>query len=405
MPGGTAGRTDGLREQNLRRTLGALSRTGTASRADLARETGLSRSTISGLVAELQASGLVVERADARARAQQGRPPVLLSFAASAGALVGLDFDHDAVRVAVADLSRTVLAERVEALDVDHAGPRALDLAADLVAAALEEAGVAPERVLGAGVALAGPVDARRDAVHPTSILPGWAGIAPAAEMERRLGVPVHADNDANLGALAEARDGAGAGVRDLVYVTVGPGIGAGLVIDGRLHHGVGGTAGELGHVQADPGGSVCRCGNRGCLESVAAVPAVLELLARSHGAGLTLDRVLELAAEDEPGALRAIGDAGRSIGAVLAGVCNVLNPELVVVGGDLAGAGEALLGPLREALALHAIRSAVSDVRVVPSALGRRAEVLGALALAAGHARMPVPEEVRLNDSRGGGT
>ncbi len=383
------GRLEGPREQNLRRVVDALLRSGSASRGDHVRATGLSRSTVSTLVAGLQASGLVVERADGRGRAQQGRPPVLLSFDASAGALVGLDFDHDAVRVAVADLSRTVLAERVRALDVDHAGAGALDLAAGLVDEALREAGVPRDRLVGAGLALAGPVDARRDAVHPSSILPGWTGIAPAAEMRARLGVPVHADNDANLGALAEARQGAGDEVADLVYVSVGPGIGAGLVFGGRLHHGVGGTAGELGHVQVDAAGTVCRCGNRGCLESVAATPAVLELLARSHGPALTLERVLALAAADEPGALRAIGDAGRTLGVVLAGVCNVLNPELVVVGGELSAAGEVLLGPLREALSLHAIRSAASDVRVVPSALGPRAEVLGALALAGEHARV----------------
>jgi predicted NBD/HSP70 family sugar kinase/biotin operon repressor len=376
----------------VRRVVDALRLAGTASRADLARQTGLSRATVSTLVAGLRARGLVVERGDGRERAQQGRPPVLLALDPSAGALVGLDFDHDAVRVAVADLSRTVLAERVRALDVDHAGPRALDLAAELVTDALAEAAVPRERVVGAGLALAGPVDARCDIVHPSSILPGWAGIAPAAEMRGRLGVPVHADNDANLGALAEARQGAGAGAQDLVYVSVGPGIGAGLVVGGRLHHGVGGTAGELGHVQVVATGSICRCGNRGCLETVAAAPAVLELLARSHGPDLTLERVLALAAQDEPGARRAIGDAGRTLGVVLAGVCNVLNPELVVVGGELSAAGEVLLGPLREALALHAIRSAASDVRVVPSALGRRAEVLGALALAAEHARVPLP-------------
>jgi predicted NBD/HSP70 family sugar kinase len=157
----------------------------------------------------------------------------------------------------------------------------------------------------------------------------------------------------------------------------------------------VGGTAGELGHVQVDAAGSVCRCGNRGCLESVAATSAVLDLLARSHGPGLTLERVLALAAADEPGALRAIGDAGRTLGLVLAGVCNLLNPGLVVVGGELSAAGDALLGPLREALALHAIRSAVGDVRVVPSSLGRRAEVLGAIALAGEHARVPLPDHV----------
>jgi predicted NBD/HSP70 family sugar kinase len=255
--------------------------------------------------------------------------------------------------------------------------------------------------VLGAGVALAGPVDARRDVVHPSTILPSWTGIAPAAELRRRLGVPVHVDNDANLGALAEWADGAGAGTRDLVYLSLGPGIGAGLIAGGRLVRGAGGTAGEIGHVEVDPGGALCRCGNRGCLETVAAAPALVELLERAHGPGISLERVLALAEADEPGARRALGDAGRMVGRVLAGVVNVLNPELVVIGGELSRAGDVLLGPLREALTLHAIRPAVADARVVAGALGARAQVLGALVLAAERARVPIPEPNTQDDRR----
>jgi predicted NBD/HSP70 family sugar kinase len=370
-----------LREHNRRRVVETLRDRGTASRAELARLTGLSRSTVSTLIAELQENGLVVERdAAPDGVAPQGRPPVLLSLDRSAGAVVGLDFGHADVRVAVADLSRTILAERVVEMDVDHAGTGALDAAAELVADALDEAGIDRRRVLAAGMALSGPVDHEEDRVHRSAILPSWGGIRPGAELSRRIDVPVHIENDANLGALAEVTMGAARGVEDAIYLMIGAGVGAGIMVGGRLLHGAGGTAGELGHVLVDDNGLICRCGNRGCLETIAGGPAVVELLRRTYGADLTLEAVLEHVAAGDPGAVRAVTDAGHAVGLVIASLCNVLNPEAIVIGGELAAAGEALLEPVRTAIERHAIRPAADDVRVVPSELGERAEVLGAL-------------------------
>src|SRR3954449_5020680 len=258
------GALEALREGNRARLVDALRRSGTASRADLARATGLSRSTVSSLVADLQERGVVAERGDDRTRA--GRPGMLLALDPSAGAAVGVDFGHSHLRVAVADLSSTVLAERLEALDVDHRADEALDRAVQLVDAVLAEAGVARERVLGAGMGLPGPIDRRTGTVGSSVILPGWAGVRAGEAMSARLGLPVAVDNDANLGALAEIAVGAGRGLDDVVYVKIASGIGAGLVLGGRLHHGATGVAGELGHVQVRPDGAVCRCGNRGCL-------------------------------------------------------------------------------------------------------------------------------------------
>lgn len=390
------GSLESLRAHNRRRVIDALRSRGTASRAEIARHTGLSRSTVSSLVGELQDAGLVIEttRTGDGGRVggspSQGRPPVLLTLDRRAGAVVGLDFGHEDVHVAVADLSRTVLAERVIEIDVDHAGIGAIDAAADMVHAALEEAGVPRERVLAAAMGLSGPVDHRKDLVHRSAILPSWVDIRPGAELSARLGVPVFVENDANLGALAEVTMGAATGVDSAIYLMIAAGIGAGIIFNGAVLHGVGGTAGELGHVLADDGGPVCRCGNRGCLETIVAGPAIIDLLKRTHGADLSLDGVMELLHAGDPGAQRVIEDAGRAVGRVLAGLVNVLNPEAIVVGGELAEAGESLLGPVRSAIARHAIRPASDDVRVVKSALGDRAEVLGALILAAQRADAP---------------
>jgi predicted NBD/HSP70 family sugar kinase len=371
-----------LRDRNRLRVVDALRRTGPATRADIAAASGLSRATVSGLVAELLDAGLVAERKEDGA-GRTGRPPVLLALDPSAGAAVGIDFGHRHLRVAVADLAAQVRAERRVELDVDHAdaGP-ALDTAAELVEDAAADAGFGHDALLGCGLGLPGPVDRATGTVGSTVILPGWAGLRAAEEMSRRLRLPVSVDNDANLGALAEMAYGAARGARDLVYVKVASGIGAGVVVGGRVHHGARGLAGELGHVHGDGDGRVCRCGNRGCLETVAAAPALLALLRESHGDDLTVAAILELASAGDLGTRRVLTDAGRAIGRALADACNLLNPELVVVGGELGLAGDALLDGVQESLANFALPAAAEAVRVRAGVLGERAEVLGALAL-----------------------
>jgi predicted NBD/HSP70 family sugar kinase len=380
------GSLESLRELNRLRVVETLRERGTASRAEIARVTGLSRSTVSSLVSDLQAHGLIVEHSDPDAPASMatGRPPTLLSLDRSAGAVVGIDFGHDRIHAAVSDLSRTVLAEAVRAEDVDHDAEGALDTAAELVEELLDETGLASSDVIGIGMALSGPIDHDRGAVRPTAILPGWEGLAVAAEMSRRLGdLPVHLDNDANLGALAEVTLGAARDARNAVYVMVSSGIGAGLIVDGRPYRGGRGMAGEVGHVLVDESGPICRCGNRGCLETYVSGPAIADLLRRSRGEDLSLPDIIRLAHAGDVGCQRAIADAGRVLGRVVAAICNVFNPDTVVVGGDLGEAGDVLLDPMREAVGRYAIAPAAEDARIVAGVLGERAQVLGALALA----------------------
>ncbi len=379
-----SGSLESLREHNRRQLLDNLRLHGSASRADLARHTGLSRSTVSTLVAGLLAGGIVVEHeGDARA-GQQGRPPTLLRLDSSAGLILGINFGHDDVHVAIADLSRTILAERIRALDVDRSAAAALDAAVELTDGAIAAAGIDRARVLGAGVGLSGPIDVEAGAVHAGKILPGWVGVRPAEELAGRLGMAVHLDNDANLGALAEVTLGAGIGARDALYLMVSGGIGAGLILGGELYRGSGGTAGELGHVLVDENGPICRCGNRGCLETMAGGRAITDLLRPGHGDDLTLEQVVALAGGGDSGARRAIGDAGRVLGRSVAAIVNAFNPELVIVGGAVSAAGDVLLDPLRDAVHRYAIPSAARDVRIIRGLLGDRAEVLGALELAA---------------------
>jgi predicted NBD/HSP70 family sugar kinase len=193
--------------------------------------------------------------------------------------------------------------------------------------------------------------------------------------------MPVRVENDANLGALAEIVWGAGRDCSDVVYVKAATGIGAGLVLRGRLYHGFAGTAGELGHLTVDDSGPVCRCGNRGCLEAFAGAEAIVEPLRRRYGDDMTLRRVVALAQEGDLGCARVVADAGTALGLAIAGVCNLLAPERVIIGGELAQAGELLLEPVREMVRRSAI-AATRQTTVSAGVLAERAEVLGAVAL-----------------------
>ncbi len=371
-----------LRASNRLRVIQALQVLGVTSRADLARHTGLSRSTVSTIVAGLQAEGMVVDRdADGRPATGGGRPPALIALDPGAGFAIGIDFGKRHLAVALADLSHQLLAEEWREMPDDYDAEAGIERAAELVELVLEASGADAGRMLGVGMGLPGPVH-RSGVVGSSAILPGWAGTHAAERMGERLGMEVWLGNDANLGALAESTWGAGRDAAGLVYLKLATGIGAGIVIDGRLFEGAGGTAGEIGHTSLHETGDICRCGSRGCLETHASGAAIAALLSRSLGETLTPDDVLARAVDGDPGCRRALADAGRHIGAAVADLCNLINPERIVVGGSMAVAGDVLLDPLREAVGLRAIPSAAEDVRIVPGELGERAELLGAVAL-----------------------
>lgn len=387
MGGTTTGRkSDGtlgwLRERNRERVIGVLRTQGRTSQADIARATGLSRTTVSSLVAELKDSSLVFEVEIKEPHLRGGRPGVQLVLQDSSSAVIGIDFGHSHVLVAAADLAHNVLAERRRELDVDHNAKESLDAAARMAVEVLDEAGIDRKHVTGVGIGIPGPVDRARGTVGSATILPGWLGLRIAAEMEKRLGFPVEIENDANLGALAELTWGAGRDCMNFAYIKAATGVGAGLVVDGSLLRGASGTAGEIGHTTLDESGLLCYCGNRGCLETVASGPAILRLVAGDDGESLGLGDVIELAAQGDLRCRRAISDAGRAIGVAVAGLCNLINPERIVVGGLLSRSGDLLLQPIRDSIRRYTVLAAAECVDVVPATFVERAELLGALAL-----------------------
>jgi predicted NBD/HSP70 family sugar kinase len=379
----TIGALERLRETNRRAITALLASEGPMSRADLVRGTGLSRTTVSSLVGELIRTGHVVETTDRGLphKGGSGRPPVVVRLSAPAGAVAGVDVGHGHVRVAVTDRLGAVLAEDHTLVDVDTHGVEVLDRTAAMVRALTGQSGLEVAELQAVGMCVPAPLDRRSSRIR-TGIMPGWQGLLPGEELERRLGVPVHADNDANLGALAELHQGSARGRHDVVYLKIASGVGAGIVLGGRVHRGASGIAGEIGHVQVDEGGHVCRCGNRGCVETMVSASRLLELLRPAYGGPLTVDQVLALDDQGDAGVRRVLSDAGRTIGRAVADLANSLNPELVVVGGTL-GRSASIVAGLRSSIDRYAQPDTAAALDVVPGALQDRSELVGAVTLA----------------------
>ena len=371
-----------------RRAVITLLSQGPRSRAEIARELGVSPTTVSNLVNELLESGSAVERAATDGR--RGRPARTVSLVPAPGLVAGVDIGRTHLRAALATRGGEILDEREVALPAGHTGQQTVPVVLELIGDLLREAPDAAGELVAVGVGLPGPVDGPERTIGPGTILTGWAGFDVAGRLEDALGVPVVADNDATLGMLAEARWGAAQGTTDAAYVKISTGVGAGLLLGGRLHRGAGGTAGELGHTPLQPDGVVCRCGNRGCLETVTSVPAVLQMLRPTLGEGLTIEQVVAAAAAGDPPCRRMIEDVGRNLGRGVALLGNLVDPEVVVLGGPLVAAGEPFLAAVSASLRRSVIPSVARRLRVVPAALGPRTEVLGALALALESAPTP---------------
>ncbi|HMC70595.1 MAG TPA: ROK family transcriptional regulator, partial [Mycobacteriales bacterium] len=326
-------RTGDQRTTNLARVLDVVRVEGSLPRVDIVRHANLSRATVSSLVSELLTRGLVREKADDRGLGSGGRPPSLVELEPRAAAAVGVDIGRTHVRVAVADLVLDVIAEEARRVDVPDHPDEALDIVVEVTERLLTQSGVDRRDLLGVGVGLPGPVDRASGRLGSVTILPGWVGLAPRAELEKRLGVPVLVENDANLGALAEGLVGAGRGSRVLAYVKVAAGVGAGLLVDGRLFRGATGAAGEIGHTTLQNSGPVCRCGNRGCLEQLAGAAALLAQMAAAGFEVGDVEELLQLAADGHAGARRVLADAGEHIGLAVANLVTLLDTDRVVIG------------------------------------------------------------------------
>jgi predicted NBD/HSP70 family sugar kinase len=358
------------------------------TRADLARHTGLARSTVAQRVDALLASGLVVEAGGSASTG--GRPPTVLAFNHDAGVILVADLGATHSRMAATDLAGTPLAESAEDLDIALGPTEVLTRVSARFGKLLAQTGRSTADVRGIGIGVPGPVEfASGQPVNPP-IMPGWDGFDIPAWFADRYTAPVLVDNDVNIMARGEhwvhwRR------TSHLLLVKVGTGIGCGIVADGHIHRGARGAAGDIGHIRATSSDDVvCRCGNIGCLEAIAGGQALADRLSAVGIEAANSRDVVRLVRNGDATATRMVRDAGRTLGEVLAGTVNFFNPAVIVIGGDIAEAHAQLLAGVREGILSRSLPLATRDLRIVPSRLGDRAGITGAAITAIEHVLSP---------------
>jgi predicted NBD/HSP70 family sugar kinase len=373
------GSQSSLRAANEQRIVTALRTAGPLTQAELARRTSLAPSTVSGIVSILAERGIV--RAGDEPGGRKGR---LIHLDLEDRYVLGVELGNGHLSLALATLSSRVVdfVRRPLALGAD--AETSLGLVESLLADMLALAGASRTDLVRGGVAVPAPLDVHGVLSTSPLIFPSWAGIDIATLFTERFGFPFAVENDANLGALADYLWGAGQGSHSMVFVGMNYGFGAGIVLEGTLFHGATGVSGEIGHTTVDENGEFCQCGNRGCLNTIASINRALELLAPIHPEIDSAEKLLEAAAQGLPPAIRVLTDMGRASGVAIANVVNLLNPEVIVIGGDLTRAGEVVTDPMIT-MAKRLSMPAASGVRLQTTPLGERVFALGGIALALG--------------------
>jgi predicted NBD/HSP70 family sugar kinase len=359
------------------------------SRAEIARRAGLSRSTVSEIVTEILPMGLVAEVGEGPSRG--GRRPIVIEFQDDACVILGVEMSATHVAVALTDLRGKVLAWVTKEHPVRTDPPGTRMVIEELCRHCLGSPAANGKPLAGIGVAVPCPVDPSLTDPLSTVVLPAWEGRLGLDELREKYGVPLLVDNDANLGALAEHWWGLGGDADNLAYIKVATGIGSGHVIGGEIYRGATGVAGEIGHIAIDPQGKRCICGLRGCLVTLVGGRALEERAAelatdfpKSTLAGkkFTVHDIETAGLAGDPLALQVIREAAENLGTAVAGLLNLMNPAVVVLGGDLARLGDLVLDPLRERVRNRTLISSVAAAEILASKLGPQSVAVGASTL-----------------------
>lgn len=391
---------------------------GVTTRAELGRLTGLSRPAVTLRVTELITHGLVTERVDGPSTG--GRPPARLEFNATGGAVLVASLGHTHGHLAVCDLAGEILVHEATDLSPEPGTDAVFSALLESWTGLLSKAGLDLGSVRGVGIGIPGTVEVAAGRAREPLILPPWRGrgVAMGVKQSGRRGVamgiehggavdvrsiaaerfpvPIYLDNDVNVMALGEHRARLPDATDDLLFVKLSTGIGAGLISGGRIQRGALGAAGEIGHIPVRDADQIqCRCGNVGCVEAIAGGAALLTRLGRATD----LPELAALAQAGDPEVVMLVREAGRQIGEVIAAAVNLLNPAVVVLGGDLAGAYEPLIAGVREVVYRRSTALATRQLRIEPSRLGDAAGLLGCATLVLDHILAPEAVDAALAD------
>jgi glucokinase-like ROK family protein len=364
--------------------------TGGISRVELARQMGLTRAAITSIVNDLEEAGLV---RDVQEHPAGGRTPSVLEINPALGRVIGVDMGATHVTLILADFSARAIEEMHMPLDIKLGPQVCLSQIDRYVNDLLKMSGLTLDSIKSVGVGVPGPIVSEAGMVSGPPIMPGWDGFPIRDTLQQRWNCPVSLNNDAELGALGEWAYGAGRGERNLAYIKVGVGIGAGLLLDGQIYRGVTGSAGEIGHITIDENGPECQCGNRGCLEALAgggaiahrAIDAVHKgqrtlLAEKTPIESITPQDVIAAARRGDLLSQQIVAEAGMHLGTALASLVNLFNPGMVVIGGGVAQIGDLLLEPIRRTVQQRSLRVASRAVRITAALLGRRSSGMGAV-------------------------
>ena len=350
---------------------------------------GLTRAAVSLIVNDLLESKIVLE-AESRS-APSGRPPVVLEINPDRGLVAAIDMGATHISIALADFAARILQEIEFPFDI-KAGPEVcLTQANQHLLYLLESQGLTTTDLSAVGVGVPGPVITDAGTVVAPPIMPGWDRYPILATLEEMWGCPVTLNNDAELGALGEWAYGAGRGEKNIAYIKVGSGIGAGLILNKQIYGGTNGAAGEIGHLTIDENGPLCNCGNHGCLEAFAGGDAIAKqgqalvksgkrtLLSSASLEKITAQDVAEAARRGDLPAQEILRRSGTFIGIAIAGLINLFNPSIVIIGGGVAQVGDIITVPIRQAVRERAMRASEQSVRIITGMLGRRSLLIGA--------------------------
>jgi glucokinase-like ROK family protein len=360
------------------------------SRSDIAEELGLTRAGVTIIVNDLLDSKIILET-NSRST-PSGRPPVVLELNPEYGLVAAIDMGATHLSVAIGDFSARIIQETEQPFRIDNGPEKCLQEVHLALQAIVEKCGIQIKDLSAVGVSVPGPVVTDAGMVMAPPIMPGWDRFPIRDTLETLWKVPVTINNDADLGALGEWAYGAGRGEKNLAFIKVGSGIGAGLIIDQQIYVGSTGSAGEIGHLTIDKNGPLCTCGNYGCLEAFASGSAIeiqakklvesgkRTLLTNSHDNNISVSDVADAARRGDLAAQEIIKRSGTFIGIAIAGLINLINPNTVIIGGGVAQVGDLLTGPIRQEVRERSLRASEHVVRITTAMLGRRSSLIGAL-------------------------
>lgn len=377
------GEGSSVRQGNVARVVEALRIEGPSSQAGLARRTQLSAATINTIVRDLRADGI------AEIQPINGRESVV-TLSASRGLIMSVQVNVASIRAALFDFGdRTrhdVVLRLGEGLDVPGGSP---DTVVGMVRQLVFANGLTSSDLAGVAVAMQAPVARATGAITSwaRSDMPGWDHVPIAAVLAESLGVPVLAENDANLAALAEWTWGSGRGSTDFLYVMCSSRIGGGLILDGRIHRGGDGLAGEIGHMVVEQNGPVCFCGNRGCLTTFTSERSLLATLEEAAGRSRhSLREVIDNARAGDPACVRVLNEAGRYLGRAFANIAKVVSPNVIAIGGLLGAAGPLVFDGLTSSVEINSMRVASPGIQLRMADIGADATLFGGAAAMLDH-------------------